>query len=341
MTTTTSSSTASSPSPLLPPPPSSSSGPTTTSSSSSSISSSTCTANHRKALQAQSIRSLRTHSAASLRSTIDGEELGSEKLKALVAKFKQDVENQRQDNSKDGDNKDKHDEEEEEDSESSTCLSSEADEEVVKGSTVVSAANKTVATNEQVRSKLLNRLGIQSAVVQPEANPRRLAIPREPSYELPLNDAGEFENWDNRKLLRRNPFSFFSQKSSSATDSVDSASVGGGGETQENQDKDGDDMAAPAPLPKRRVHFQATVKAHPIPSHSVYSKRMKQTIWSSAQELEENVARNCYEFEAENWNFDNVVDEDDMIWYHGQWVHPVHFADFGFSASAETEIERQ
>ena len=92
----------------------------------------------------------------------------------------------------------------------------------------------------------------------------------------------------------------------------------------------GDDettRVAPPPPPKG-VRFVTTVKAHPIPSHTVYSKRMKQTIWSSAQELEENVARNCYEFEAENWNFDDVADDEDMIWYHGQWVHPVHFADF-------------
>ena len=38
--------------------------------------------------------------------------------------------------------------------------------------------------------------------------------------------------------------------------------------------------------PHKGVRFHDTVKAHSIPSHTVYSKRIKQTIWSSAQELE-------------------------------------------------------
>lgn len=313
---------------------------------------------HRKALQAQSIRCLRNHSAASLRSSLDGQELGCEKLKALVEKFKLTVEN---------------DDKVEETATTSDSDSSTTEEEgeTSPAKAAAPAVSTTIATNEQVRSKLLNRLGIQSTAVvqQPEANPRRAAdIPRQPSFELPLNDAGDFENWESRKLVKqqqqnRNPFSFFGQNNnndkksddavSNVTDSVHS-SVSAGGEAKENNEtlqetttaavaetttSDNDktdtveDQQDAAPPPPKRVHFHATVKAHPIPSHTVYSKRIKSTIWSSAQELEENVARNCYEFEAENWSFEDVVDEDEMIWYHGQWVHPVHFVDFSLDSS--------
>ena len=317
---------------------------------------------HRKALQAQSIRCLRNHSAASLRSSLDGQELGSEKLKALVEKFKLDVEN---------DDKDSNISSVEEETATSDSDSSgaEEEEETMPAAKATPAVVAAVATNEQVRSKLLSRLGIQSTTVvqQPEANPRRVDIPRLPSFELPLNDAGDFENWESRKLKKqRNPFNFFglndndkkSDDLSNVTDSVD-LSVSAGGETKENNEtlqettttaaaatatSDDDDktdtvedqVTTQPPPPKKGVRFDATVKAHSIPSHTVYSKRMKSTIWSSAQELEENVARNCYEFEAENWNFEDVVDEDEMIWYHGQWVHPVHFVDFHSDSTRKT-----
>ena len=164
---------------------------------------------HRKALQAQPIRSLRTHSAASLRSSLDGEELGSEKLKALVEKFKHDVEQQGNDDDDDDDKdhtnlsiEDDSDDDDDDKSDESTTESAPP-----RAAVAATTRAAVVATNEQVRSKFINRLGIQSSVVPPEANPRRAAIPREPSYELPLNDAADFEDsnyWDKRKLIRRN-----------------------------------------------------------------------------------------------------------------------------------------
>ena len=299
---------------------------------------------------------------------MDGEELGSEKLKALVEKFKHDVEQQgNDDDDKDNRNLSIEDDSDDDDDDDDDESEDESTTETAPPRAVATTRAAVVATNEQVRSKFINRLGIQSSVVPPEANPRRAAIPREPSYELPLNDAADFEDsnyyWDKRKLIRRNPFSFFSQKSS-ATESVEStSSVSGEAKEEDNNNNNnnnnntttlvdnnnnnnnaamasltlnggctqGDDETTGVATPPKGVRFDTTVKAHPIPSHTVYSKRMKQTIWSSAQELEENVARNCYEFEAENWNFDDVADDEDMIWYHGQWVHPVHFADFSSS----------
>jgi hypothetical protein len=90
---------------------------------------------------------------------------------------------------------------------------------------------------------------------------------------------------------------------------------------------DNSDIITYCPLKEnRKVQFQPTTQIHPIPSHKVYSNRIKQTIWTGAEELNDNVARNTLEFSYEDWNADNVVDEESgLIWYHGDYVHPVHF----------------
>ena len=179
-------------------------------------------------IQAQSIRSLRAHSSASLRSSLDGEELGSEKLQALVAKFKHDVEEQdeKDDNhtslSLTDDDDDEDDDEDSQDQQDEAAAQKDDDARTKATTTTSTTTTATVATNEQVRSKLLNRLGIQSTTtgVQREANPQKASI-RQPSYELPLNDAGDYENWNQRKLVRRSPFSFFSSSSGVTDDSAD------------------------------------------------------------------------------------------------------------------------
>lgn len=316
-------------------------------------------------MQAQSIRSLRRHSGtASLRSSLDGQELGCEKLKALVEKFKLEVE-QEDDKNNDKDNNSTVSESTTEEQEDDSVEEEEQVTASVKPA-ASSAISTAVVTNEQVRSKLLNRLGIQNAsiVVLPEANPRPPTTVAPPSFDLPLNDAGDYENWQNRKLTTtkktKNPFAFFAPRSdsnvtedSSKQSSSSSSSDAMGGEAKENQEtttnleetteatavEQGESLSPSNN--KKSVHFHATVKAHSIPSHKVYSKRIKQTIWSSAAELEENVARNCYEFEAENWNFDDVVDDEDMVWYHGQWVHPVHFVDFPWPTSSTKKAAGQ
>jgi hypothetical protein len=98
-----------------------------------------------------------------------------------------------------------------------------------------------------------------------------------------------------------------------------------------NNNNNHKNSAHTCPLKENRtLQFDGKVRIHPIPSHKVYSNRVKQTIWTCADELNFNVARNSLEFSYEDWNADNVVDEESgLIWYsHGVgWVHPVHFLD--------------
>jgi len=80
------------------------------------------------------------------------------------------------------------------------------------------------------------------------------------------------------------------------------------------------------------------VAVRPIPSHKVYSDRIKSTVWSSAWELEENVARNSLEFSFENWDPDQVLDEDTgLLYYRGELIHPIHFGQM----PAEAEQQQQ
>ncbi|CAB9497240.1 expressed unknown protein [Seminavis robusta] len=75
----------------------------------------------------------------------------------------------------------------------------------------------------------------------------------------------------------------------------------------------------------RQLQFHPTVTVHPIPSYKVYSKRIQRTIWTNAQELQEQVTRNALEFNYEQWDANKVLDEDNGLLFHdGEWIHPVH-----------------
>lgn len=76
----------------------------------------------------------------------------------------------------------------------------------------------------------------------------------------------------------------------------------------------------------RHVHFKDTVSVLPIPSRYQYSERIKQQIWSNRIELREMAQRNMMEFEAEGFDWRNVVLENDMYIDagNGTYVHPCH-----------------
>ena len=65
----------------------------------------------------------------------------------------------------------------------------------------------------------------------------------------------------------------------------------------------------------------------PIPSHTQYSDRIKQCIWSNRYELQEMAQRNLMEFEMEGYDWRNVILEDQMNTIDpitGQRIHPCH-----------------
>jgi hypothetical protein len=76
----------------------------------------------------------------------------------------------------------------------------------------------------------------------------------------------------------------------------------------------------------RRVQFNETVNVLSIPSRHQFSNRIKKVYWSSKEEICENVERNVLEFTYEDWDYNNVVLEDEMYidTATGELVHPVH-----------------
>ena len=52
-------------------------------------------------------------------------------------------------------------------------------------------------------------------------------------------------------------------------------------------------------------------------------------MWSSAAELWENAGRNAKEFGSEGWRWRDAVEDDGMVVWRGEKVHPVHFLTEG------------
>ena len=87
------------------------------------------------------------------------------------------------------------------------------------------------------------------------------------------------------------------------------------------------------------VRFNTVVSGLSIPSRNQYSRRIKQTLWRDRYELSEMVERNTTEFHAENYDWNQVVLDDEMYVdaTSGERVHPCHVEDYNDSDDTEDD----
>lgn len=78
--------------------------------------------------------------------------------------------------------------------------------------------------------------------------------------------------------------------------------------------------------PRRAVRFNENAAVVIIPSRYQYSDRIRKFLWSNKYEIMENAERNIIEYEAEGWDWNAVVLEEEMFVdsITGSLVHPCH-----------------
>jgi hypothetical protein len=173
---------------------------------------------------------------------------------------------------------------------------------------------RKISDEQQIRARLLNRLGIydapvlmeqqrQAAATTTAAQTRRLRILRGMGvgYNLP------------RPLLPADG-SASSSRPPLATPYPEKLKFG-----SENN-------ATTTKKKTSRIAFDDQVSVIPIPMRNEYSDRIRSRIWSNRYELHENAQRNAVEFAAEGWNWQSVLEDDSMYIcsVSGELVHPVH-----------------
>lgn len=80
------------------------------------------------------------------------------------------------------------------------------------------------------------------------------------------------------------------------------------------------------------IGFNEEVTVLPIPMRDEYSERIRVRLWSNAEEIHENAARNSVEFASEGWDWRNVCEDDDMYVcsVSNELIHPVHYQQGGY-----------
>jgi hypothetical protein len=77
---------------------------------------------------------------------------------------------------------------------------------------------------------------------------------------------------------------------------------------------------------KKRLTFDEEVEVMPIPMRDEYSDRIRDRLWTSSTEIQQNAHRNVVEFEAEGWDWQSVVEDEGMYRCSitNERIHPIH-----------------
>jgi hypothetical protein len=89
----------------------------------------------------------------------------------------------------------------------------------------------------------------------------------------------------------------------------------------------------------KRCTFNEEVVVCPIPKREEYSKRIKERLWLSAEDMMLNAHRNSVEFAAEGWDWRNTPEDDEMYrcLATNELIHPIHVDNQRLEAQEATQ----
>lgn len=90
-------------------------------------------------------------------------------------------------------------------------------------------------------------------------------------------------------------------------------------------------------IANRRLTFNESVTVCPIPKHQAYSKRVKEQLWHTPEEILTNARRNSIEFASEGWDWRNTLEDENMYRCvkSNEKIHPVHVENY------QQQLERE
>ncbi|KAL3934577.1 MAG: hypothetical protein SGARI_003326 [Bacillariaceae sp.] len=200
--------------------------------------------------------------------------------------------------------------------------------------TTFTAATYSGRDSQEIRSRLLSRLGIydNSGISSPQAQPmtaaqhRRVRIlrgmgvgyttfkspPDGSAVRKPLNGVVP-----SKEPLKVHSEDSMEEETKEMTDNNNSIATAASDDDDSKKKK------------TTRIAFQNEVDVLPIPTRHEYSDRIKSRIWSNRHELQENAERNAVEFAAEGWNWRTVTEDEGMYICSasGELVHPAWVGD--------------
>mmetsp|Transcript_27563 Transcript_27563/g.40707 ORF Transcript_27563/g.40707 Transcript_27563/m.40707 type:complete len:203 (+) Transcript_27563:44-652(+) len=176
---------------------------------------------------------------------------------------------------------------------------------------------KHTTNNGRIRSKFLNRLGIDDRQSAP--------IQRSPSRGSLLGNVRikqETLKFDKEEHSGSSRFwfpHFLGQPSAEDSETVLSSSVSITSSSESSISSKGS-----------RISFNTEVKVVPIPMRDEYSERVKRRLWTKPEELHRNAQRNAFEFAAEGWNWRDAFEDENMYMdsISGERIHPAHCVEF-------------